>query len=75
LHSVVQCRYFRNSLAVWSSVGGGFAVLQTSLKINESILKKEKLKQEKVDSRRKTIWDAKDLKKGKNEARERDIED
>jgi hypothetical protein len=42
----------------------GFAVLQTSLKINESILKNEKLKQEKVDSGRKIIWNAKDLKRG-----------
>ena len=42
----------------------GFAVLQTSLKLNESILKSEKLKQEKVDSGPKTIWDAKELKRG-----------
>lgn len=39
-------------------------MLQTSLKLNKSILKNEKLKQEKVESGRKTIWDVKDLKRG-----------
>lgn len=42
----------------------GFAVLQTSLKLNESILKNEKLTREAVDSGRKTIWEAKELKRG-----------
>jgi len=42
----------------------GYPVLQTSLQINESILKGEKLKQEKVDSGRTVIWNARELKKG-----------
>ncbi|KAF8862986.1 hypothetical protein BDZ45DRAFT_146290 [Acephala macrosclerotiorum] len=42
----------------------GYPVLQTSLKLNESILKGEKLKQEKVENGSKTIWNARELKKG-----------
>lgn len=54
----------QRALANDASKSKGFAVLQTSLKLNESMLKDEKLKKEQVDSGRKTIWDAKDLKRG-----------
>ncbi|KAE9380914.1 hypothetical protein N431DRAFT_363028 [Stipitochalara longipes BDJ] len=54
----------QRALSNETSNSKGFAVLQTSLKLNESILKNEKLKQEKVDSGRKIIWDAKELKRG-----------
>ncbi|KAF7907793.1 hypothetical protein EAE99_011918 [Botrytis elliptica] len=44
----------------------GYPVLQTSLQINESLLSNcsAKLKQEKVDSSKKTIWNAHELKRG-----------
>jgi hypothetical protein len=54
----------QRAIANDTSKSKGFAVLQTSLKLNESILKYEKLKQEKVVNARRTIWDAKDLKRG-----------
>ncbi|KAN0120314.1 hypothetical protein V8E51_002522 [Hyaloscypha variabilis] len=54
----------QRALANDTSTSKGFAVLQTSLKLNESLLTSSKLKQEKVDSGRKTIWDAKELKCG-----------
>jgi hypothetical protein len=42
----------------------GYPVLQTSLLINESIIKAGVLKKEKVDSGQKEIWNAKNLKRG-----------
>jgi hypothetical protein len=54
----------QRALANDTSTSKGFAVLQTSLKLNETLLTSSKLKQEKVDSGRKTIWDAKELKRG-----------
>ena len=54
----------QRALANDASKSKGFPVLQTSLKLNESMLKDEKLKKEQVDSGRKAIWDAKDLKRG-----------
>ncbi|KAM3066964.1 hypothetical protein ACMFMF_010013 [Clarireedia jacksonii] len=42
----------------------GYPVLQTSLHVNESIISSCKLKQEKVGSGQKTIWNANELKQG-----------
>lgn len=42
----------------------GYPVLQTSLQLNESILKGEKLKRERLDAAGKAAWDAKEVKKG-----------
>ncbi|CZR66775.1 uncharacterized protein PAC_16676 [Phialocephala subalpina] len=42
----------------------GYPVLQTALKLNESILKGGKLKQEKVENGSKTVWNARELKRG-----------
>jgi len=64
LHENGYGRRCAGQRALTTSTSNGFAVLQTSLKLNESILKSEKLKQEKVDSGRKIIWDAKELKRG-----------
>ncbi|CAG8956016.1 hypothetical protein HYFRA_00008872 [Hymenoscyphus fraxineus] len=42
----------------------GYPVLQTSLQLNDSILKSEKLKCGKLDRAGKVVWDATDVKKG-----------
>lgn len=47
-----------------SSSSRGYPVFQTSLQLNESILKGEKLKREKLDAAGKVAWDAREVKKG-----------